>query len=200
MSYTDWGITAGLIALLSFLFDIIDLQPQVGSMGFLRTFVYLPYLILRVFLGIIAALIVFTLEPSISIPILALIAVAASITILQSFTISVGGSDLAKIAPLMENYKNNMTETQATRTARKKEAAILRITDELKKHDPSFLEGHLRAMLLPTPPDQINEMIEQIQKWAKDDVDFQKTIYARRIVERNREWAQRLARENPPQG
>ena len=54
MSEQDFGILLALVVAYTAIFDVIDLQPQVGSVRFLASFTYLFYLVFRVLLGTLA--------------------------------------------------------------------------------------------------------------------------------------------------
>ena len=185
----------GLVVGYTFVFDAIDLQPLVKSFGFLRGVVYWLYLAFRSLLGVLAGLLIFQTSPDLALPIGALIAVLASVTILQNFSMNIGGNDIAKLSNLVDNYKSVMVTEEATRRARRNESAALRVQEEMiEAFSLSELENALRQMLLQAgwAGDKVNAHIEGLRQTADDNPRYLEAMIASQVADMNPEHARFL--------
>lgn len=208
MSTETMAGTAGLIALLTVLFDLIDIQPQTGSFAFMRTFTYLVFVLLRTFLGFAAALALSGLEPGLHPVILALVAVVANVTVLQSLSLKVGNQQLAQLAPLFENYKTKMVNEETDRREQRGNAEVLQVTQKLMAAPLSYLEVIVREMLLQAGRtlEDANKRIEEHKKAAGDPgsgtsspqySNYLASSYAVDIADMNLVYAKRLVNTRP---
>jgi len=197
MTVETMAWTAALIVLYTWLFDLIDIQPQVGSFAFLRTFTYLVFVLLRIILGFVAALILLALEPQLSPAILALVAVLANVTVLQSLSLKVGGEQIAQLAPLFQNYKDKMVKEEQVRRIRRQDAGVLRVVEHLVSAPVGYLEVVLREMLIQAKwkMEDANKRIEEHQRAAEastgagQSINYLASSYAVDIAEMNLEHA-----------
>lgn len=195
MTGQQFAATIGLVLGYTFVFDVIDLQPRVGSFGFLRGLTYWFYLTFRALLGVLASLLVFEISPDLEIPIVALIAVLASVTILQNLAMNIGGNDIAKLSNLVDNYRDRMVDEEVRRRARRDESWTLRIQQELVKAlNDTELEAALRQMLLQAEWDgaKINEHIQKLKDTAGTNTQYLDAMMAFQIADMNLEHARFL--------
>jgi len=209
MSAEQFAALVGLVVGYSFVFDAIDLQPQVGSFAFLRGIIYWLYLAFRSVLGVLAGLVIFQASPGLALPIGALIAVLTSVTVLQNFSLNIGGNDIAKLSNLVDNYKSRMVAEEAARLAKRNESAALQVQEEMiEAFSPSELENSLRQMLLQAgwPGDKINSHVEKLRQIAGDNPRYLEAMIAFQVADMNLEHtrflvsAQHRCRASEPAG
>lgn len=195
------GITVGLVIGITFIFDVIELQPRVGF-GFLRSLNYLFYHIFRVLLGLLASYLIFQINPNLELPFIAFLAVLASVTTLQNFTMNVGGSEIANLSSMLDNYKERMLVEQEQRNVKRVEKlARINATNSLRIQQEMMelfslpeLEMHLRQMLLQAGWDTntINSHVQELKNGAQDNLQFLEAVMAYQIVDMNLEYARSL--------
>ncbi len=195
MNPQEYGLLEGLVIIYVFVFDIIDLHPQIGSFGFLKSFAYWAYFIIRLVLSSVAALILATVQPDLLIPVIALVGVVASVTVLQSLTLNVGGKEIANATNLLESYKAKMISDESERRGARDDASILEIVQGLVKwYEPRQLRDILRSMLLNAKwsPEDITKHIEEHEQAGEQDIKYIMTIFANEIAEMNQDYAKKL--------
>src|SRR5688572_4053098 len=167
MDSQDFAVLVGLVAVYTAIFDVIDLQPQVGSVRFLGSFTYVFYLMFRVLLATLASLALQeTLNPDPEVYLLALLGTLGGITVLQNFALNVGGTDIANVSALGEKYKARMITEESDRHARGQRTRSLLLQSSLSNLSSNYLQRELRRMYLSvdyTPEDatrQINDLQE----------------------------------------
>jgi len=200
MPISDYIVVQPLVVLFVLIFDAIDLHPQIGSFGYYKSFAYWAYFIIRVVLSSIAALLVYGIESNLLPPVTALIGVLASITILQSLSLSVGGNDIAKVGNLLDGYKKKMVTDESNRRATKDDSKVLQLVNELTSiYPPRQLDNHLRLMLLQAKwsSEDINKHIENIVQSVKesqnvDPEQYIAMIFATQIADMNPDYARNL--------
>jgi len=198
MTAGQFGQIIGMVIGFTFAFDALDLQPRVGSFGFLRGLIYWFYLAFRSLLGVLASLLIFQASPDLALPIVALVAVLASVTILQNFSMNIGGNDVAKLSNLVDNYKSRMVAEEATRRAKRDESAALQLQEEMiKVFRGDNLDICLRQALLQTklPGEKINEHMEKLRQVAGDNEVYLEAMMAFEIADMNLEHARALVAE-----
>ena len=108
MNLLEYGLIQILVVIFVLIFDTIDLHPQIGSFGFLKSFSYWAYFAVRLVLSSIASIIVYELDSTLFPPLIALIGVIASVTVLQSLSLNIGGKDIANLNNLLDVYRQKM--------------------------------------------------------------------------------------------
>ena len=114
MSAQQTGMVVLLVIGITFIFDVMELQPRVGF-SFLRSLNYLFYHMFRVLLGLLAAFLILQINPELYLPLLAFLAVLGSVTTLQNFAMNVGGNEVGSLSKLLDNYKERMLTEQEQR-------------------------------------------------------------------------------------
>jgi hypothetical protein len=204
MSPEKVGITIGLVIGITFIFDVIELQPRAGF-GFLRSLNYLFYHIFRVLLGFLASFLIFQVNPTLELPLIAFLAVLASVTTLQNFTMNIGGNEVASLSRLLDNYRETMLVEEDQRKARRAEnradsntAESLRVQRRMMElFSIPELELHLRQMLLQAGwnANAINAHILELNNLAQNNQQFLEAMMAFQIADMNLEYARSLEAE-----
>lgn len=195
MSAQDYGLIQALVIVFVLIFDAIDLHPQIGSFGFLRSFSYWAYFAVRLVLSSVAALLVYNVDQTLFPPVIALIGVIASVTILQSLSLNVGGKDIANLNNLLDVYRQKMISDESERRAARDDANVLELMEKLlQKYDVTGLEKVLRQMLLQArwASEEINEHIERNKESAAGDKEYLEAIFASEVADMNQNYARRL--------
>lgn len=198
MTPEQYGITIGLAIGYTLLFDAMDLRSQIGSFGFLRSLTYWSYMAFRVLLAVLASLLIFQINPGIALPINTLIAVAASVAVLQNLSLNLSGVDVAKLSDLVDTYKARMVKEEGLRRAKQNESHILRVQrDMINDLKSEELENTLRQMLLQAQwaGDKVNSHIESLKKTAGGNETYLKTMMASQIADMNLEFARFLVKQ-----
>ncbi len=204
MSLGQIGITIGLVIGITFVFDLIDLQPRAGF-GFLRSVNYLAYHIFRVLLGFLASFLIFQVNPNLELPLIAFLAVLASVTTLQNLIMNIGGNEIVSLSGLLNKYRETMLAEEdqrktrrAERLANRRAAESLRIQREMVRlFSVPELETHLRQVLLQAgrDPNAINARVQDLRNSAQTSPQFLESMMAFEIVGMNLEYARYLAAE-----
>lgn len=215
MTWETMALTAGLIVLFTVLFDIFDIQPQVGSFAFMRTFTYLVFVLFRIVMGFAVASILSAAEPGLPPAILAIVAVMGNITFLQNLSLKVGGEQVAQLSTLFQNYKDRMVKEEALRRAKRQDARVLRVVNRLAAKTPvDYLEIVLRDMLklADWKPEAANDHIKKHKEAAEaatgggtqpsDEYrrryfNYLASFYAGDIAEMNLEYAEQIVTTRP---
>jgi hypothetical protein len=196
VSEQDFGILLALVVAYTAIFDVIDLQPQVGSVRFLASFTYLFYLLFRVLLATLASVALHAaIDPAPAIYLVALLGTLSGVTILQNFALNVGGTDIANVSALGEKYKARMITEESERHARGQRTTSLLLQRELSLLKSDYLRRELRRMYLSVDytPDQANKQISSLEQVAEIDSDL-RTMLASRIATINPEYADLIIR------
>jgi len=198
MTAEQFGVLIGLTILFTFVFDVVDLQPQIGSFRFLQSLTYWFYLVFRALLGVLAGIATYAVSEDLALPFVALIGVLASVTILQNFTMSIGGNEIAKLSNLVDNYKAKMVAEEAQRRSRLNESHALQQQQELVKvFDKADLTNFLRQMLLQAgwKPEDINSYLTGLEQGAQGNAEYLEAMMAYKIASMNIEHARTLAEQ-----
>ena len=191
MSEQDVGILVALVVVYTAIFDVIDLQPQVGSVRFIASFTYVFYLVFRVLLGTLASVALYTaLDPAPAVYLVALLGTLSGVTILQNFALNVGGTNIANFSALGEKYKARMITEESDRHARGQRTQSLLLQGDLSRLKSEYLRRELRRMYFSVDytPDQANKQIDELEQVADIDSDL-RTMLAARIATNNPEYA-----------
>lgn len=191
MSEQDFGILLALVVVYTAIFDVIDLQPQVGSVRFLASFTYLFYLLFRVLLATLASVALnAAIDPAPAIYLVALLGTLSGVTILQNFALNVGGTDIANVSALGEKYKARMITEESDRHARGQRTRSLMLQRKLSTLKSDYLRRELRRMYFSVDytPDDANKQIAALEQVAEIDSDL-RTMLAARIATINPEYA-----------
>lgn len=164
------------------------------------TFDYGFYLLFRAILGILASLVLSATAPGLSTPIWALLGVLGTVTILQNFTLNVGGADIANLAALRDRYKDRMIAGESKRRAFQENARSLRLQQRLGVVSASNLEMELRRMFLSNgvEPDATNQRIDELRHAAGQDGAYWQVVLSVNIVAINPDYAEQLVSGQTP--
>jgi len=200
VSEQDFGILLALVVAYTAIFDVIDLQPQVGSVRFLGSFTYVFYLVFRVLLGTLASVALYAaLDPAPAIYLVALLGTLSGVTILQNFALNVGGTNIANVSALGEKYKARMITEESDRHARGLRTQSLLLQTQLSELTSEYLRRELRRMYFSVDytPDEANKQIDALEQVADIDSDL-RTMLAARIATINPEYAALIIRNAAP--
>lgn len=188
------------IVIITFLFDLMDLNPQIGSFSFLRSsFTYYTYYSLRLIFGIIAALLLQSSQLFQNSLLLAFAAVVTSVSTLESFTLKIGGEELANISSLFDTFRARMINEELNRAGQLSMARQMQLVQNLaQKFDEDSLESScimcIRTLLADDPDlnKKVSEKIDEFKKIAGKDTNAIRMLYASEIVNINPEFARLL--------
>ena len=188
------------IVIITFLFDLMDLNPQIGSFSFLRSsFTYYTYYSLRLIFGIIAALLLQSSQLFQNSLLLAFAAVVTSVSTLESFTLKIGGEELANISSLFDTFRARMINEELNRAGQLSMARQMQLVQNLaQKFDEDSLESScimcIRTLLADDPDlnKKVSEKIDEFKKIAGTDTNAIRMLYASEIVNINPEFARLL--------
>ena len=175
MDIKSYLVIQFLVFVFVFVFDAIDLRPQIHSFGFFKSYAYWAYFAVRLVLSSVAALVMYAADKALLPPVIALVGVIASVTVLQSFSLNVGGKDIANLNNLLDVYKKIMISDESDRRTKRDDASVLEIVEKLlSKYKPEELEMILRRMLLRThwQTAQINQHMKENEQAAAGDRDL----------------------------
>lgn len=205
MSAQQTGIVVLLIIGITFVFDVMELQPRVGF-SFLRSLNYVFYHLFRVLLGLLAAFLILQINPDLYLPLLAFLAVLGSVTTLQNFAVNVGGSEVGSLSRLLDHYKERMLAEQEQRNVRKadgqarsNDARSLQVQGELRKVlSLEELEMQLRLMLLQSGWNaaEINTHVQEPKNTTQSNEQFLEAIMAFQVTEMNLGYVRSLIEEH----
>lgn len=164
LSQQKWFLVGLFVPLFTFLFDLIDLRPIVGSFSFVGSRTYLVYLGFRITLAFLATA-VLGATGLVSDPLLlAMISVITSVTVLQNFALNVAGNNAANLSDVFATFKDTMAKEESERVARQKDAELLKLTRVLSKLPLQELKSQARQIYLraKTDANQIADPITSI--------------------------------------
>ncbi|MBI4236500.1 MAG: hypothetical protein HY688_03995 [Chloroflexi bacterium] len=198
MSTTDYALLAGLVFLYTFIFDAIDLQPQIGSFRFLQSLNFAFYYLFQSVLGVLASLVLVGSSLDLAVPFLALLGVLGGVTVLQNIKVNVGGADIANLAALGDRYKDRMVQEESRRRAFQENAVSLALQQKLATLSVKNLEAELQRMLLAggNTPDATTKWIADLHQAAGDDDSFWRMVLAVNVARINPDYAAQLV---PPE-
>ncbi len=200
MSTEDLLVLIALIVFFTAIFDVIDLQPQVGSVRFVASFTYAFYLLFRVVLQTLAGLVLNeTIDPSPQVALLALISTLGGVTVLQNFTLNISGTEIANFSALGERYKARMITEESDRYALGQRTRSLVLQSEISKLSSEYLKRELRRMYLSVEytPEDTTKRIGELEQAAETDYDL-RTMLAARIATINPEYASQILAMSTP--
>ena len=189
-----------LILILTFLFDLIDLNPQVGSFSFLwGSSTYYIYFFLRYIFSIMAAIILQTTQAFQHAFLLAFFAVITSVSIIESFTLKIGGEELANLSGLFDTYRTKMISQELIRAGQRKMAGQMALVKNLADYcEKEALESSWLMCIrsLHIDDENLNQIVNDrkldLEKIAGEDERTLKMLYASEIVNINPEYAEML--------
>ena len=197
-------ITIGLVAIFTFLFDIIDLQPQVGSFVFLKSTAYFTYYIISLVFAILASFILQLTGIFPNFIELAFVSVIASVTTIHNFRLKVGGHGVADLPSLFETYKKKMITDQIEQDFQRSLTEQINLTSALsEKLTEAELEMHTKTCLHALysnheEKSEVQRQLDEIDQAAKSDSALRKTLFAQEIVNTSPEYAKQLLSQKPP--
>lgn len=180
-----------MILILTLVFDLFDLQPQIGSFRFLASSPYIAYYAIRVIFGVIASVILETTQLFTSPLTLAFISVIASVTTLQNFSLKLGGEKVADLPSLFKNFRDKMIEQQLKKASQKTFTEQINLCRDLaEKSDLETLKKYALLSLhslfqTADEKTQINEKMDEIEQISAGDEMLHKMLLARQIVDIN---------------
>ena len=205
-SFADPQALAVLVATIvafTVLFDLVDLRPQVRSFGFIRTGTYAIYLLLRLFLALIAALVIAAAQPDQPPIMIGFIAVLGSVVVLQGLALRIAGEDVVNLSNLVQTYKDRMVQEESRRAALALQAAVLNVTNEVlaRVDDVDELRRELQSILFQAmaetpaaedPATRVKQLLDRIEQQSEGDQEFKRRIYAGQIAQANIDYARAI--------
>lgn len=187
----SWFQLGTSVPFLTFLFDLIDLRPRVGSFSFVASKTYGVYLVFRSILGYLAAAVLGAANLLSNPFLLSLVSVITSVTVLQNFALSVAGKKTANLSELFDTFKDMMENEEAKRVAQEKDAQMAELAAELSKLPLESLESNASLLFLRNPT-QENPQAE-VSKLTEPDA---RGIYlATYLVKQNPEFCKSVIEE-----
>lgn len=196
------------IVIITFLFDLMDLNPQIGSFSFLRSsFTYYTYYSLRLIFGIIAGILLQSTQLFQHSLLLAFAAVVTSVSTLESFTLKIGGEELANVSSLFDTFRARMINEELNRAGQISMAQLMQLVQSLaQEFDENSLETSCELCirtLYADDPDlnkKVSEKIDEFKQIAGKDDNTIRMLYASEIVNINPEYAKLLLGAKEPFG
>jgi hypothetical protein len=209
LSADSWtSIILGL-AFLTFIFDLIDLRPQIKGFRFVLSSTYAVYYLLRLTLAVLAAMIIKATDAVPNPWLLAFTAVISSVSLLQNFALKFSGQEVIDLAPIFDGYQDMMIAEQGPRVIRAEKARVIKLASELAHVDDETLRPELMTMLVSIMgAEAAKKRLEELESIAPEDTELLRRAYASEMVQlnveyvtdRKGEWlAQARARAHQPQ-
>jgi len=183
-----------LIILISFFFDLLDLgsEERIKRFSFIFSIDYLVYLVFRVLFGLGAALIIKSTGVISDPLLLSIVSVFSSVSILQNFSLRVGGENPVNFQDFFKRYRAKMIKVVVDRHNQKLEKETREIAEKLTHLKTSEeLEGILKSIFVilrrDMDLDQQKEWLEKyfnfINEICSESDDAKKNILAMDIVQ-----------------
>ncbi|MFQ6058410.1 MAG: hypothetical protein ACE5MB_05985 [Anaerolineae bacterium] len=187
LSADRWtSIILGL-AFLTFIFDLIDLRPQIKGFRFVFSSTYAVYYLLRLTLALLAAMIIEATEAVQNPWLLAFTGVISGVSLLQNFALKFSGQEVIDLAPVFDGYQDMMIAEQGPRVARAEKARLIKLASELAALDPEVLRSELMTMLVSTQgAEGAQKRLEDLERIQ--DAELLKRAYASEMVQLNVEY------------
>ncbi|KYK32451.1 MAG: hypothetical protein AYK19_03200 [Theionarchaea archaeon DG-70-1] len=152
MSVTLLGLdslTVILVLVFSFIFDLIDLgyEEEIHSFNFVFSTVYLIYFIFRIFFGLTAAVILQATGITDDPLLLSIFSVIASASILQNFSLRIGGTHPINIYDLFQHYRDKMVVVVGQKEEKRLRKRKLRAERELAEMENEKLKQILTLVI-----------------------------------------------------
>lgn len=192
-------LTLLAVFVFTFLFDIIDLKPQIGSFSFLKSLTYFAYYSLRVVFGVLAAVLLQPTEIFQHSLLLAFGAVVTAVSTLQNFSLKISGQDIADLSSLFDQYRQTMIDNelnQASQKAMTEQAQL--VFDLANRSDKNSLWKHCLVCLRTlhqkdaNSTQKVDKKMDEIKRIGGQDEDHIKMLLAMEIVNINPEYAKQL--------
>ncbi|HID87327.1 MAG TPA: hypothetical protein EYP55_08095 [Anaerolineae bacterium] len=175
------------LAFLIFIFDLIDLRPQIKGFRFVFSSTYAVYYLLRITLALLAAMIIEATEAVQNPWLLAFTAVISGVSLLQNFALKFSGQEVIDLAPVFDGYQDMMIAEQAPRVIRSEKARLIKLASELAALDPEMLRSELMTMLVSTQgAEAAQRRLEELERIQ--DAELLKRAYASEMVQLNVEY------------
>lgn len=183
-----------MIILISFFFDLLDLgsEERIKRFSFIFSIDYLVYLVFRVLFGLGAALIIKSTGVISDPLLLSIVSVFSSVSILQNFSLRVGGENPVNFQDFFKRYRAKMIKVVVDRHNQKLEKETREIAEKLTHLKTSEeLEGILKSIFVilrrDMDLDQQKEWLEKyfnfINEICSESDDAKKNILAMDIVQ-----------------
>lgn len=177
------------LAFLTFIFDLIDLRPQIKGFRFVFSSTYAVYYLLRLTLALLAAMIIEATEAVQNPWLLAFTAVISGVSLLQNFALKFSGQEVIDLAPIFDGYQDMMIAEQGPRVIRAEKAKLIKLASELAVLDLQMLRPELMTMLVSIQGAKAaKKRLEELESIAPQDAELQKRAYASEMVQLNVEY------------
>ena len=195
------------LAFLTFIFDLVDLRPQIKGFSFVFSSTYAVYYILRLTLVLLAAMIIEATEAVQSPWLLAFTSVVSGVSLLQNFALKFSGQEVIDLAPIFDGYQDMMIAEQGPRVIRAEKARLIKLASQLAALDPGMLRSELMTMLVSIQgATAAKKRLEELESIAPQDPDLLKRAYASEMVQlnveyvldRRRVWLSQARASSPP--
>jgi len=143
------SLTVILVLVFSFIFDLIDLgyEEEIHSFNFVFSTVYLIYFIFRIFFGLTAAVILQATGITDDPLLLSIFSVIASASILQNFSLRIGGTHPINIYDLFQHYRDKMVVVVGQKEEKRLRKRKLRAERELAEMENEKLKQILTLVI-----------------------------------------------------
>jgi len=188
-------IIIAFILVFTFLFDMLDMRPRIGSFGFVRSSTYLFYYGLRVAFGWLASAIIGPSKLVTDPALLGFVSVMAAITTLQNFALNIGGQDVADLKGLFETYRGKMLSEETERIADKKKSDLMVLASEIAAKIELDEIGNCLVLTLNRMGEDASSRLAELRKVAGEDRRLLAMLLASDLAYKNKVYAETLLRQ-----
>lgn len=181
--------TALLIFLFTFVFDLVDLgfEEEINSISFVLSATYGIYFAYRVIFGLAAAMILKSAEITKDPLLLSVLSVISSASILQNFSLKIGGNQLINFNDLFQHYRERMIAVVGQKEKKKLEKRKLRTERTLAQREIGDLERILTLVIAEHGKREEwkkmkKEYLEYVNEISEEDKETKRYVIAKVIA------------------
>jgi hypothetical protein len=182
-------VTVMLILIFSFIFDLIDLgyEEEIHTISFVFSAIYAIYFIFRTFFGLTAAVILQSTGTIKDPLLLAILSVLASASILQNFSLRVGGTHPINIYDLFQHYRDKMVVVVGQKEEKKLRKRKLRAEKQLAEMESDKLKQILTLVIADMGKEEDwkrlkKEYLDYAESISEGDEETRKLVLAKTIA------------------
>ena len=181
--------TVVLILVFNFIFDLIDLgyEEEIHSLSFVFSAIYAIYFIFRTFFGLTAAVILQSTEVIEDPLLLAILSVLASASILQNFSLKIGGTHPINVYDLFQHYRDKMVVVVGQKEEKKLRKRKLRAEKQLAEMESDKLKQILTLVIADMGKEEDwkrlkKEYLEYADSISEGDEETKNLVLAKTIA------------------
>ena len=181
--------TVVLILVFNFIFDLIDLgyEEEIHSLSFVFSAIYAIYFIFRTFFGLTAAVILQSTEVIEDPLLLAILSVLTSASILQNFSLKIGGTHPINVYDLFQHYRDKMVVVVGQKEEKKLRKRKLRAEKQLAEMESDKLKQILTLVIADMGKEEDwkrlkKEYLEYADSISEGDEETKNLVLAKTIA------------------